>query len=116
MGLRNRTKLDDYSCFFVTTTCHKWLNLLIYDDCIKLLYGSLLFVNKKYSGNIIGYVIMANHIHLIVYFPQENKLSDYMRDFKKYTSVHIRKIVEKQAGNEIIEQLKYSLGNQKFKV
>jgi len=29
---------------------------------------------------------MPNHLHLVVYFKKDNRLSDFMRDFKKYIS------------------------------
>jgi putative transposase len=83
---------------------------------MKLLYDSLLFVNNRYTAQIVGYVFMQNHIHLIIFFPQENKLSDYMRDFKKYTSTHIRKIIGKNEGSAAIEPLRHNSGKQKFKV
>lgn len=34
---------------------------------------------------LYGYVIMSNHIHLIVQ-SKDGKLSDLIRDFKKFTS------------------------------
>jgi putative transposase len=38
---------------------------------------------------IYGYVIMPNHIHLIVQCQPEHPLMDVMRDFKKFTSKQI---------------------------
>lgn len=44
---------------------------------------------KKHKGLIpYGYVIMSNHIHLIIQ-SKEGKLSDLIRDFKKFTSKNI---------------------------
>ena len=40
---------------------------------------------------LYGYVIMSNHIHLIIQ-SKDGKLSDLIRDFKKFTAKkHIRK-------------------------
>ncbi|MBL4578308.1 MAG: transposase [Flavobacteriales bacterium] len=116
MGLRDRTRLKDYHCFFVTTTCYKWYDLLEDDTCISLVYESFLFLNQKYDTSIVAFVLMPNHIHLILYFNGENYLSEYMRDFKKYTSVQIRRILENKHGSEEIEKLRYDLREQKFKV
>lgn len=116
MGLRDRTKLRSYNCFFVTTTCHNWHNLLVYEESVSLLYNSLLFVNEKYNTSIVAFVIMPNHIHLILYFNQENYLPEYMRDFKKYTSVKIRQIIEAKEGEEGLEKLKFQHRDQRFKV
>jgi REP element-mobilizing transposase RayT len=37
----------------------------------------------------MGYVIMSNHIHLIAYTTEGYKLSDVLRDFKKFTAKQI---------------------------
>ena len=116
MPLRDRTRLTDYSCFFVTTTCNNWLNLFQSDKYFSLLYDSLGFVNKKYNAQIVAYVFMPNHIHLILYFHEENHLSSYMRDFKKYTSVQIRKLIESDGQADLLNLLRYPDREQKFKV
>jgi len=52
------------------------------DSCKNIVIESINFVNKKYETDILGYVIMPNHIHLIIYFKQKNELSNWMRDMK----------------------------------
>jgi putative transposase len=116
MPLRDRSRLTDYSCFFITTTCNNWLNLLQSEKYFSLLYDSLNFVNKKYNAQIVAYVFMPNHIHLIIYFHKENHLSAYMRDFKKFTSVQIRTLIESDRQDILLDQLRYSKREQKFKV
>lgn len=116
MGLRDRTLLTDYSCFFITTTCHERLHLLTSEKYFSILYDSLEFVNKKFNAQIVAYVFMPNHIHFIVYFHKENHLSSYMRDFKKFTSVRIRKLIEEEGKSELLDKLRYADREQKFKV
>jgi len=49
-------------------------------------------------------------------FKKETKISEFMRDFKKYTSTQIR-VLHQQDGNiEIIKKLIFERGEQKFKV
>jgi len=50
---------------------------------------------------------MPNHIHVILYFEIENRLSDYMRDFKKYTSGEIRRLIEKEQNDQLIDKLRF---------
>ncbi|KAF5296004.1 hypothetical protein FQR65_LT19859 [Abscondita terminalis] len=40
---------------------------------------------KKKGMTVYGYVIMSNHIHLIIH-SKDGKLSDSIRDFKKFTA------------------------------
>src|SRR5690606_1155420 len=44
---------------------------------------------------LYGYVIMSNHIHLIVQ-SKEEKLSDLIRDFKKYTAKKILELIQNE--------------------
>ena len=116
MPLRNRRGLINFNCFFITTTCYKWLNLLKNDGYYQLLYESIIFLNKKYKAQIIGYVFMKNHIHFIIFFEKNNSLSEYMRDLKKYTSGELRRMLEKEKHIELLNQIRYNLRKQKFKV
>ena len=115
MGLRNRKQFIDSSCFFVTTSCKDHLHLLKPDLCKKIVAESINFLQAKYNTHALGYVIMPNHIHLILFFEKENKLSDFMRDMKKYTSVQIRKELER-SGEALLPKLNYRHRAQVFKV
>lgn len=114
MGLRNRTLYTDKTCFFVTTTCYKWLKLIDSPQAVSIVANSITFLNEKYKAEILGYVIMPNHIHFIIFFIEKNRLSDYMRDFKKFTSVHIRRLIDSKP--LLLEAIRHEVREQKFKV
>ena len=116
MGLRNRYLFQEESCFFVTTTFNQWLHLMRNHDYYVLVADSLNFVCKKYQTDLLGYVIMPNHVHLILYFTDKNRLSDLMRDFKKFTSGEIRRKLEAEQEQLLIAKLSFEHREQKFKV
>jgi len=70
MGLRGRNQFLDEECFFVTTTCYNWYHLLQMEVCKLTISESINFLNNKYTAATLGYVIMPNHIHLILYYLQ----------------------------------------------
>ena len=86
---------DQYKAHFITATVVDWVDVFtrpIYRDCI---IDSLEYCIKNKGMIVYGYVIMSNHIHLIIQ-SNDGKLSDLLRDFKKYTSKTIlAKIQEK---------------------
>lgn len=82
---------------------------------MQIVVESLNFCTQKCEAAILGYVIMPNHIHLLVYFKDGKRRIDFMRDFKKFTSVHVRKEVEKYSP-QILQNLSYKKGEQVFKV
>ncbi len=92
------------------------MHLFVNDSYFQILYSSLLFLNQKYSAKIIAYVLMVNHIHLILYFESKNHLSDYMRDFKKFTAVKLRQLIEHEGRRELLEKLRFDSRKQKFKI
>ena len=115
MGLRRQPHLSDCTCFFVTSVCKDHLSLMSSDRCKSIVAESLNFVRTKFSIHILGYVLMPNHFHLILYFPGKNCLSDTMRDLKKYTSFRIRQEID-QKNPDLFEQLRYVHREQLFKV
>ena len=53
--------------FFITFTCHKWINLIDITGSYDLVYKW--FDHLKSKGHkIIGCVIMPNHIHVLIDF------------------------------------------------
>jgi putative transposase len=116
MALRGRNEFLDEECFFVTTTCYKWYHLLEMESCKLTISESINFLNTKYNAATLGYVIMPNHIHLILYFKKGNQLSNWMRDLKKFTSVMVRQQIEKSGNLDLLEKLRVPEKKQVFKV
>jgi putative transposase len=116
MALRGRSEFLDEECFFVTTTCYKWYHLLKMESCKSIVGESINFLNAKYTAATLGYVIMPNHLHLIVYFKNGNQLSNWMRDLKKFTSVMVRQQIEKAGDIDLLEKLRVPEKEQVFKV
>src|SRR6185369_9592267 len=116
MGTRYRTNLSEEPLRFVTTTFNRWLPLLKDESYFSIIANSLNFVSSKYNTDILAYVIMPNHLHLILFFSDAVKLSDYMRDFKKYTSGELRRklIIEKQT--EVLQKLEFPVGSNHYKI
>lgn len=66
----HKLHLEKDKFYFVTITCYKWIHLLeisnIY-DYIPYWFSKL---NEKHY-QVCGYVIMPNHIHLLLYVDQK---------------------------------------------
>jgi putative transposase len=115
MGLRNRSLFLDKRCFFVTTNCYLKQYLLLDEAIFEIILANFRFYNGKYKARLMAYVLMNNHIHFIVYFLEENFLSKYMRDFKKYTAKEIREYIQAKYP-EILPNIIYEKRTQKFKI
>jgi putative transposase len=89
MGLRFPQQKHG-TCFFVTTTFRDWTPLGNIEGFYPALAESLAFCAKKYDASIAGYVLMPGHLHLVLFIPG-SKLSDFMRDFKKFIAQKVIK-------------------------
>ncbi|MBI1306408.1 MAG: transposase [Bacteroidetes bacterium] len=79
--------------YFITFAVVEWIDVFTRETYRKIVVESLRFCQEKKGLNIHGWVIMSNHLHLIISAKAGYRLSDILRDFKKYTSVrNLRKI------------------------
>lgn len=81
--------------YFFTATVVDWIDVFtrkIYKDCVIECFD---FCIKNKGMIVFEYVIMSNHIHFIIQSKDE-KLSDLVRDFKKFTA---KTILEKITTN-----------------
>ena len=84
----------DGAAYFLTLTVVNWVDVFsrkIYRDAI---IESLKYCQKEKGLNIYAYVIMTNHIHLIVNTRAPFLLKDTIRDFKKFTSKKISSLIQ----------------------
>ena len=88
---------DQAKAHFITMTVVDWIDVFsrkIYRDIVV---DSLNYCIKNKGMILYGYVIMSNHIHMIIQ-SEDEKLSELIRDFKKFTA---KTILDKiQAENE----------------
>ena len=80
---------------FVTATVVDWLDVFSrknYRDCIIECFDCCI----KNKGMVLyGYVVMSNHIHMIIQ-SNDGKLSDLLRDFKKFTAKTILEKIQNE--------------------
>ncbi len=85
--------LEQGELHYLTLQIVGWVDLFT-----RQIYKDIIIENLKYCQEnkglvIYGYVIMSNHIHLLVH-AENNNLSNVIRDFKSYTSKVFLKTIE----------------------
>jgi REP element-mobilizing transposase RayT len=76
---------------FITATIVDWIDVFTRKKYRDTVIECLDYCIEQKGMVLYGYVIMSNHIHLIVQ-SNDGKLSDLIRDFKKFIAT---KILEK---------------------
>jgi putative transposase len=87
--------------YFVTPTIVEWVDIFTRDIYRDIIVESLKFCMAKKDLQLYAWVIMTNHLHLII-SSRGNKLENIMRDFKRHTSEKIHEVLK----NNITESRK----------
>jgi len=75
---------------FVTFSCYHRRRLLDLDRPKQFVLGALNEQLRKLAAKCIGFVVMPDHVHAIVWFPQPGMLSGFMQEWKRLSSRRIR--------------------------
>ena len=87
--MRTRYKIyDKESVYFITSTIIDWHEIFRNNILCQILIDALTFKRSETKLKIFAYVIMPNHIHLIL---SSNNIIKFVKDFKSYTA---RKIID----------------------
>jgi len=79
---------DQFGQYFVTFTVHQWVDVFSRKEYADLFLDSIRYCQKEKGLKVYAWVIMTNHVHMII-GSDKVKLSDIIRDLKKYTSTQI---------------------------
>ena len=86
---------DDSGTYFLSTSVVEWLDVFTRRRYKDIVIDSLDYCSNHKSLIIYGYVIMSNHIHLLISkSDSKHSFSDIIRDFKKFTAMQIIKTIK----------------------
>lgn len=104
--------------YFVTTKAERHAHIFKRESIIRIILDSLHYLRTSGRMKLYVFVIMPNHIHLIVKLIQEYMLSDMIRDFKRHTARQIiRQFMAQQESSklELLQDLNKD-SRQEYKV
>jgi putative transposase len=85
---------DNENAHFVTFAVVYWIDVFSRETYKEILLESLKYCIKEKGLNLHAWVIMTNHVHLIISCKEGLKQADVLRDLKKYTAKTIIKTIE----------------------
>ncbi|MDQ2692752.1 MAG: transposase [Chloroflexota bacterium] len=77
------------SIFYITSNIYHRIYVFKRPSFIIPIIDSLNYYRYQYACKLLGYVIMPDHIHLLLWPQEAIKITDFMRDFKRFTSGRI---------------------------
>jgi len=89
---------------FVTCTILHWLPIFTNKKSVDIVIDSLKFLQQRDNLKLYSYVILENHIHMIL---KSNDLPKTMHSFKRYTAKEIIKLLQQEGAKTLLEQFKF---------
>jgi len=103
--MRTRYRITDGNYpYFITTTTIAWIPIFIRKPYLEVVVNSLSFSRRHKGLKIFAYVIMDNHIHLVV---AGERLSDIVKEFKSYTAREIVRLAREEDKSWLLNQLQF---------
>ena len=87
---------------FVTCTILNWLPIFTRKESVDILIQSLKHLQKEENLKLYAYVILENHIHLIV---QSDDIGRSMRHFKSFECKRAFKVVTKRKCRDTVKAI-----------
>ena len=100
---RYRIFEDEYP-YFMTDTLVAWLSVFAYPDFVRIVLDSWRFLQRERGVQILGYVVLENHLHWIAV---GTDLSKQVGHFKSYTARSIIDGLNERGFLAMLEQLHY---------
>lgn len=101
-----KVKHTEYDCiYFITFSCYRWIPLFeitnLYEEILQW-FRILMNMDLK----INGYVIMPNHLHLLIYYPKlEKSINTIIGNGKRFLAYEIVKRLKIQANQKVLNCL-----------
>ena len=103
--------------YFVTTTVVDWVDIFTQPRYKHIILDSLDYCQREKGLRIYAWVLMSNHLHMVVSAAGSNNVADIMRDFKKYTSRQVAEALENDLQESrrewILDRMRFAAANDK---
>jgi putative transposase len=94
MGIKNR--IHPGYLYYLTLTVVDWVDVFTRPAYKQVLLASIRYCQKEKGLEVYAWCLMTNHIHLIASAKEESRLSDVLRDFKKFTNKAIIQAIQQE--------------------
>ena len=78
---------------FATFSCYRRRRLLDHDRTKKVVLGVLNSQLDRQGGRCVGFVVMPDHVHAVVWFPMADQISRFMKQWKQRSSIQIKRLI-----------------------
>ena len=89
---------------FLTCTINNWIPLFTRPATVQVILDALAYRQSHRQLKVFAYVILENHLHLIV---QSEYLQKEMRSFKSWTAKQLVSVLNQQGATQVLRQIAF---------
>jgi len=89
-------KIEEGKAHFVTLTVIDWIDVFTRENHKMAIVDSLKYCQQCKGLELYAWCLMPSHLHMIVAAEGDGNLSDILRDFKKFTSKEIVRLIQEE--------------------
>jgi putative transposase len=78
--------------YFVTFSCYKRRKLLAPDSAKRIVLGCMDAELTRLDGWCTGFVVMPDHVHSLIWFPEDENLQPFIQKWKQRSSRQIKNL------------------------
>ena len=105
MAIRKSHQITD-NTWFITFTCYDWLPLFEITQSYDLIYNWLKLINNKYQVKTLAFVIMPNHVHVLIYLTNfDINLNTLLSNGKRFMAYELVKRLINNQENILLNKL-----------
>jgi len=115
MAVREKSPFIPNEIYFITFTILDWKKIFISDERCQLVYEWFDFMKNNYGNRIYGYVIMPNHVHVLLYILDKSPiLSKLIFNGKRFLAYAIVKLLKQEGDYGLLYHFEKNVyGNSK---
>ena len=103
--------------YFVTTTVVDWVDIFTRPRYKHIIVDSLAYCQREKGLRVYAWVLMSNHLHMVVSAAEGHSVAGIMRDFKKYTSRQVAEALENDQQESrrewMLDRMRFAAANDK---
>ena len=84
---------------FVTFSCYKRRRFLQHERAARIVIGNFGSRLARHRGKCLGFVIMPDHVHALIWFPETGHLSRFMNEWKNQSSIALKVLLRTEFPN-----------------
>jgi len=98
------TKIDKQGIYFITFTCFQWMPLIELSNGYDAVYNFFAALAKQ-QHTVLTYVIMPNHLHLILHYNGGKNLNTVIGNGKRFMAYELARLLEQKGELVLLQKL-----------